>query len=102
MRSPMSFRVSRVPGWVSDMLIYPRSTPLESVESDGTYVCRWTRQVGDTVFRFTRVENGNRNTYIDVVRLGDNMLLHTFMGRATGPLAGVQNISRALGKLIQF
>lgn len=70
------------------------------IGSDGLYVQRWARVLQDTAYNFVRVEDGNRNAYVEVFREG--VRVHLWHFKATGPKTGLQNISETLGKLISF
>lgn len=81
-------------------VIGARESFREEVNADGYTVTRWSRVIGRWQYSFIRVEDGNRNAYIDVV-VGRNTV-HTFRGKARGELRGIQVTSQRLGKLIQF
>lgn len=96
--------MNRAPGWVSEMRIGKRESYREEINSDGFHVSRWLRIIGDYKYSFTRVEDANRNAYVDVWIMwpegGD--YVRTFHGKTTRPKTGVQVFSEELGKLIRF
>lgn len=71
-----------------------------SIGSDGYWLQRFHRVINGVPFSFTRVEDGNRNAYVEVWRDGEQV--HLWRGKATGPRAGIQVLSENLGGLLRF
>jgi hypothetical protein len=88
--------------------IGPRVEERQSVGSDGYVIQRWGRTINGTFYSFVRVEDSNRNAYIDVVHevMDEQGVLQnvtrTFRGKATGPKPGIVSFSEQLGKLLSF
>lgn len=84
------------------MLIGERESFREEVNSDGMHVTRWLRVIGDFEYAFTRVEDGNRNAYIDVWIMWPTGadFVRTFHGKTNRPKTGVQQVSEMLGGLL--
>lgn len=77
-----------------------RESYREEINSDNFSVIRWIRVIGDYEYRFTRVEDANRNAYIDV-QLGSETV-HSFRGRTDRPKTGIQVLSEEMGKFFRL
>ena len=83
---------------MSNFVIGARESYREEINSEGFHVSRWLRVIGDYEYAFTRVEDANRNAYIDVT-LGSDWV-HSFHGKTTRPKTGLQVISEELGRMV--